>query len=67
MLCHAYAPDSSPAPELYCQYTWVKELGLCWDELGGLSREEIGLLAQMVSIAHEAEALKARVQSGGKG
>ena len=64
MLEHAYAPSKVPPPILYARYTWVKEIGLSWAELGGIDTDEIGLLAEMLNIVREAEGLKQRVNRG---
>ena len=64
MMMHAYAPSKCPAPELYCQYTWVREIGVHWDDIGGLDMEDIPHLAQLITIKAEADALKARVARG---
>ena len=62
MLAHAFAPKMPP-PALWAKSTWVKELGVTWDDLGGIDLDEIALLAELSSIWHEAQALKQRVQS----
>ena len=63
MLLHAYAPGKCPPPLLYAQYTWVQELGLTWEYLGGIESGEIGLLTEMFNIAQEAQ----RVKQAGQG
>ncbi len=66
MLMHAYAPSKVPAPELYAKLTWVKELGLSWQELGGVSYEEIGLLAELTNIKYDADRVKDTVAQKGR-
>lgn len=66
MLAHAYAPSQASAPRLYVHYTWVRELGLHWGDLGGISSDDVGRLAEMVNIQREADELKQRVAQGGK-
>lgn len=67
MLCHAYAPGAAQPPELFARWTWVRELGLSWDDLGGLDYGEIGLLTEMVNIKRQAEQVKMSVASTARG
>ena len=61
---HAYAPAKCPPPELYCRYTWVREIGVTWDDVGGIDMEDIPHLAELINVKQEADALKARVARG---
>ena len=63
MLGHAYAPNAMSPPELFVKYSWVKELGLRWDDVGGITISELGLLTELINIYNEAQALKQRVAS----
>lgn len=60
---YAMAPGKVGAPELYAKWTWVKEIGLTWREIGGISRDEIGLLAEQISVVNEHTAMKQRVEA----
>ena len=63
---HAYSNGNAPAPELYARYTLVKELCVSWDAVGGEPEaEEIGLLAELVNVQREAQALQDMVRSRG--
>lgn len=66
MLMHAMAPHKIAPPELYAKWTYVTELGLDWPSLGGIDYDEISLLAKLVNIQREAEAMKQRTQNKGR-
>lgn len=63
MQLYAWAPGKCPAPDLYCRYTWVKEIGVNWDDIGGITVDEVNLLAEMLSLKGEADSIKARVEA----
>lgn len=60
MMRHAWA--GQPAPALYAEWVYIRELGLTWPELHGseLTIEEVSLLAELVSIERDANAMRAR-------
>ena len=64
MMRHAWA--GQPAPALYVEWTWVKELGLSWPEVHGaeLTVDEASSLAQMVGIGNDAAERRTRTQRG---
>lgn len=66
MLMHAMAPARVAAPPLYAQWTWVKELGVGWSDIGGIDHDEIGHLVELINIEREAAAMKARVTQAGR-
>lgn len=63
---HAYAPSKVAPPTLYTKWTWVDRLGVSWDDLGGIALEDLSLLAELLGVLHEAQALKGRVAQGGQ-
>lgn len=66
MLAAVMAPSKCAPPELYAQWTWIKELGFRWDDLGGISEDDIRDLVRLINIEREYSALKSRVQHGVK-
>ena len=64
MMEYAYAPSAANPPDLFMRYLFMKEFGIGWEDTGPpLSLDEIALVAQLVSVWNQAQALKSGVRS----